>query len=58
MPDYEIRLLAADGYVAEVHVTNLAEDEAAIAHARALMDKAHSGFEIRQGMTLIWPRKA
>jgi hypothetical protein len=56
MPDYEIRLLAEDGRVAQVHVTALADDEAAIAHAQSLLTRPHANFEIRRGMTLVWPR--
>ena len=56
MPDYEIRLLAEDGHVAQVHVTALADDDAAIAHAQSLLTHPHAGFEIRKGMTVVWPR--
>ncbi|HEY2070031.1 MAG TPA: hypothetical protein VGG48_10795 [Rhizomicrobium sp.] len=56
MPDYEIRLLAENGSVAQIHVTSHPDDEAAIAHAEKLKADIHSGFEIRRGMTQIWPR--
>ncbi|HEY1630721.1 MAG TPA: hypothetical protein VGF56_05365 [Rhizomicrobium sp.] len=57
MPDCEIRLLAADGSVAEIYVTALADDEAAIAHARSFSAR-HANVEIRQGMRVVWPRPA
>ena len=57
MPDYEIRLLADDGSVAEIYVTALADDEAAIAHAESFNTR-HAKVEIRQGMRVVWPRMA
>ena len=57
MPDYEIRLLAEDGSIAEVYVTALADDEAAITHAQSFGTR-HAKVEIRQGMRVVWPHPA